>query len=76
MYGTNVGCSCVVRYLPGVKLPTNVVADPDPVRAAEDATLLVFVLPHQFVESLCKNLRGKLHHKAKAISLIKVGTYI
>jgi glycerol-3-phosphate dehydrogenase (NAD+) len=55
-----------------VKLPTNIVADPDPIRAAEDATLLVFVLPHQFVNSLCLKLKGKLHHRAKAISLIKV----
>jgi glycerol-3-phosphate dehydrogenase len=60
------------RYLPGVKLPDNIVADPDPIRTAEDATLLIFVLPHQFVNSLCHKLKGKLHHRAKAISLIKV----
>lgn len=60
-----------VKYLPGVKLPDNIVADPDPIRTAEDATLLIFVLPHQFVNSLCHKLKGKLHHRAKAISLIK-----
>ena len=55
-----------------MKLPDNIVADPDPIRTAEDATLLIFVLPHQFVNSLCHKLKGKLHHRAKAISLIKV----
>lgn len=33
--------------LPGIKLPENVVAVPDLVKAVEGATALVFVLPHQ-----------------------------
>lgn len=36
-----------VKYLPGVKLPENVVATPSAVEAAEGADLLIFVLPHQ-----------------------------
>jgi glycerol-3-phosphate dehydrogenase (NAD+) len=36
-----------VKYLPGIKLPPNVVAVPNVVDAARDATLLVFVIPHQ-----------------------------
>ncbi|KAG5462921.1 MAG: glycerol-3-phosphate dehydrogenase 1-like protein, isoform CRA_b [Olpidium bornovanus] len=36
-----------VKYLPGIKIPDNVVAIPDLVEAARDATLLVFVIPHQ-----------------------------
>lgn len=40
-----------VKYLPGIKLPENIVAVPDAVKAAEGADLLIFVLPHQV--SLC-----------------------
>jgi glycerol-3-phosphate dehydrogenase len=35
------------RYLPGIKLPENIVACPDLVKTCEDATMLVFVVPHQ-----------------------------
>ena len=34
-------------YLPGVKLPENVVAYPSLAEAVTGATLLLFVLPHQ-----------------------------
>ena len=33
--------------------------------------MLVFCTPHQFVESICKQLKGKVNPTAKAISLIK-----
>lgn len=36
-----------VKYLPGVSIPDNVVANPDLVDAVTGASLLVFVLPHQ-----------------------------
>jgi glycerol-3-phosphate dehydrogenase (NAD+) len=36
-----------VKYLPGIKLPDNVLAVDSPVGAAEGADLLIFVLPHQ-----------------------------
>lgn len=36
-----------VKYLPGVKLPENVVACGDLKEASRGATVLVFVLPHQ-----------------------------
>lgn len=35
------------KYLPGIKLPENLVAIPDIAEAVKDATALVFVLPHQ-----------------------------
>jgi hypothetical protein len=35
------------KYLPGVKLPENVVAIPDIGEAVKGATALVFVMPHQ-----------------------------
>lgn len=36
-----------VKYLPGVKLPENIVATASAVEAAKGADLLIFVLPHQ-----------------------------
>lgn len=60
-----------VKYLPGIKLPPNIVAEPDLVAAAKDATLLVFVVPHQFVHGICRSLLGNVHPHARAISLIK-----
>lgn len=35
------------KYLPDVSLPDNVVATPNVEEAAKNATLLIFVLPHQ-----------------------------
>lgn len=60
-----------VKYLPGIKLGKNVVAVPDLERAVEDANMLVFVTPHQFMEGICKRLVGKIRDDAQAISLIK-----
>ncbi|TPX62839.1 hypothetical protein PhCBS80983_g00088 [Powellomyces hirtus] len=60
-----------VKYLPNVKLPDNIVAVPDLLQTVQDATLLVFVIPHQFVKGVCEQLKGKLHPNARAISLIK-----
>ncbi|TVU37036.1 hypothetical protein EJB05_19019 [Eragrostis curvula] len=59
------------KYLPGIKLGSNVIADPDLESAVKDANMLVFVTPHQFVEGICKKLVGKLRPGAEAISLIK-----
>ncbi|XP_077253086.1 NAD-dependent glycerol-3-phosphate dehydrogenase family protein [Tasmannia lanceolata] len=60
-----------VKYLPGIKLGKNVVADPDLEHAVKDATMLVFVTPHQFMEGICKRLVGKIKSDVEAISLIK-----
>ncbi|XP_026466257.1 glycerol-3-phosphate dehydrogenase [NAD(+)], cytoplasmic-like isoform X1 [Ctenocephalides felis] len=60
-----------VKYLPGHKLPTNVIAVPDVVAAAREADILIFVVPHQFVRSLCATLLGKIKPTAVALSLIK-----
>ncbi|KAJ7557760.1 hypothetical protein O6H91_04G008700 [Diphasiastrum complanatum] len=59
------------KYLPGVNLGPNVVADPDIRSAVKDATMLVFVTPHQFIEGICKDLKGKIKPSVKGISLIK-----
>ncbi|CDS06950.1 hypothetical protein LRAMOSA09473 [Lichtheimia ramosa] len=60
-----------VKYLAGVTLPSNVVAIPDVVEACKDATLIVFVLPHQFVRGVCEKMKGHFAPNARAISLIK-----
>ncbi|EFJ07277.1 hypothetical protein SELMODRAFT_451466 [Selaginella moellendorffii] len=60
-----------VKYLPGVKLGSNVVAVPDLLNAVADATMLVFVTPHQFIEGICNRLKGNIRQNAIAISLIK-----
>lgn len=60
-----------VKYLKGFKLPSNVVAVPDVVETAQDADILIFVIPHKFVPGICKPLVGKLKSGAIGISLIK-----
>ncbi len=60
-----------VKYLPGRKLPDNVIAIPDIVTAAADADILVIVIPHQFIERSMAPLKGKLKPSAQGISLVK-----
>jgi len=60
-----------VKYLPGVRLPDNIVADPDIRHVVSGAHVLVFVMPHQFIKSLCKQIQGHVLPGAKAISLVK-----
>jgi glycerol-3-phosphate dehydrogenase (NAD+) len=62
----------LLRYLPGIQLPSNIVACPDVVKSAEGATLLVFVIPHQFVKSTCDKIKHVINPaKTRVISLIK-----
>lgn len=60
-----------VKYLPGIRLPENVIANPDLIAAAKDSTILVFNLPHQFIANVCGQLRGHIVPYARAISCIK-----
>lgn len=48
------------------------VAVPDVVEAAKDADILIFVIPHQFIRTLCATLLGKIKPTAVGVSLIKV----
>merc|ERR1740127_177477 len=59
-----------VKYLPGIKFTENVVADPDLASACTDATLMVFVLPHQFLTRICPKMTG-MQKNCRALSLIK-----
>lgn len=60
-----------VKYLPGIPLPENVVANPSIEDAVTDSTILVFNLPHQFIKGLCKQIQGVILPYARGISCIK-----
>ena len=47
-------------------------AVPDLLDAARDADILVFVVPHQFINRLCDQLAGNIKSSAIGLSLIKV----
>ncbi|EKX33715.1 hypothetical protein GUITHDRAFT_81199 [Guillardia theta CCMP2712] len=59
------------KYMPGQKLPHNVVADPDICSATKDADILIFVLPHQFLNGLCEKIKASVAPGCIGISLIK-----
>ncbi|XP_012683488.2 glycerol-3-phosphate dehydrogenase [NAD(+)], cytoplasmic-like [Clupea harengus] len=60
-----------VKYLPGHKLPKNVVGVPEVVDAVKGADILVFVLPHQFIGKLCDQIKSHVKPGVIGISLIK-----
>jgi glycerol-3-phosphate dehydrogenase (NAD+) len=59
------------KYLPGIRLADTIHAEPDLIKACQDCTVLVFVLPHQFVRGVCDDLAGSIKPSVKAISLVK-----
>jgi glycerol-3-phosphate dehydrogenase (NAD+) len=61
-----------VKYLPNHKIPDNVIAEPDLIKAVKDADMLVFVIPHQYVIKTCEELKGHIKKDAFALTLIKV----
>ena len=60
-----------IKYLPGHTLPTNLVAVPDLEQVVVDASLIVFVIPPQFLERLLPTIKSKLAPNVCAVSLIK-----
>lgn len=48
------------------------VAVPNLQEAVQDADMLVFVIPHQFIHRICDEITGKVPKKARGITLIKV----
>ncbi|KAF2456655.1 NAD-dependent glycerol-3-phosphate dehydrogenase N-terminus-domain-containing protein [Lineolata rhizophorae] len=60
-----------IKYLPDITLPNNVVANPSVEDAVKDATILIFVIPHQFIGRICEQIRGKIIPHARGISCIK-----
>ncbi|KAK1770076.1 glycerol 3-phosphate dehydrogenase [Phialemonium atrogriseum] len=59
------------KYLPGIALPENVVANPSLQDAVRNSTILIFNLPHQFIGNVCKQLKGHILPFARGISCIK-----
>lgn len=60
-----------VKYLPGITLPTNLIANPSLQDAVKDSTILIFNLPHQFIHNVCNQLQGHILPFARGISCIK-----
>ncbi|TRY64934.1 hypothetical protein DNTS_024621 [Danionella cerebrum] len=60
-----------IKYLPGHKLPENVLAVADLLEAAGSADILIFVIPHQFIGRVCETMKGKIKPDALGMSLIK-----
>ncbi|EPR79420.1 NAD-dependent glycerol-3-phosphate dehydrogenase [Spraguea lophii 42_110] len=52
-----------VKYLPGVKLPNNLKAIPEIKDVVENADILIFILPHQFVERSCQEIKKYIKNK-------------
>jgi glycerol-3-phosphate dehydrogenase (NAD+) len=65
-----------IKYLPGIKIPENIIAVPDPIETVKDASVLVFVTPHQYLASLCEKLQPYVNPtKTIGVSLVK-GMYV
>lgn len=60
-----------VKYLPGIRLPTNLHANPSIEDTVKESTLLIFNLPHQFILKTCQQIKGKILPYARGISCIK-----
>lgn len=59
------------KYLPGIKLPENVHAVTDIKKVVESADILVFVVPHQFLDKILEQIEGQVKSTAIGITLIK-----
>ena len=60
-----------VKYLPGITLPENVIANPSLPDACKNSTILIFNLPHQFIHRIAGQLEGHLLPYARGVSCIK-----
>lgn len=60
-----------VKYLPGIKLPKNIIAVPSLLDTVKDANVIIFNIPHQFLPNVSKQLEGHIHPHTRAISCLK-----
>ncbi|KAI9813002.1 MAG: glycerol-3-phosphate dehydrogenase [Thelocarpon impressellum] len=60
-----------IKYLPGIALPHNIVANSSLQEAVKDSSILVFNLPHQFIGGICDQLKGHILPYARGVSCIK-----
>jgi len=60
-----------VIYLPGIPLPENIYACPDIKECVTGATMMVFVIPHNFLAPIVPKMEGAFAEGAIGCSLIK-----
>lgn len=60
-----------IKYLPGIKLPVNLIANPDLQDTVKEASILVFNLPHQFISKTLDQINHQHLPYARGISCIK-----
>ena len=60
-----------VKYLPGIALPKNIIANPSLKDSVKDSTILVFNLPHQFIGGLSDQMKDSIAPYARGVSCIK-----
>ncbi|GAB1310743.1 glycerol-3-phosphate dehydrogenase [Madurella fahalii] len=60
-----------VKYLSGISLPTNIIANPSLLDAVKNSSILIFNLPHEFIGNICKQIKGHILPFARGISCIK-----
>ncbi|MCJ1371763.1 glycerol-3-phosphate dehydrogenase [Loxospora ochrophaea] len=60
-----------VKYLPGIPLPHNLIANPSLQDSVKGSSILVFNLPHQFIGGLCGQMKEHILPYARGISCIK-----
>ncbi|XP_022213911.2 titin [Drosophila obscura] len=64
-------CHENIKYLPGIRLPENLIAVNDLLEAAQNADIIIFATPQHFVRSYCNILAGKVKKNAIALSMVK-----
>jgi glycerol-3-phosphate dehydrogenase (NAD+) len=62
-----------VKYLPNINLPDNITAVPSMLAACVDATLVIFVMPFQFLKPVLPTIKKVISKEphARGVSLIK-----
>lgn len=61
-----------VKYLPGHLIPKNVLAIPNLETLCSDSNVLIFALPHQYLEATLNTMKDHMEGKSlQCVSLIK-----
>ncbi|CCH61624.1 hypothetical protein TBLA_0F00800 [Henningerozyma blattae CBS 6284] len=60
-----------VKYLPKIKLPENLVANPSLEDSVKGADILIFNIPHQFLPNIVNQLKPHVLPSVRAISCLK-----
>ena len=63
-----------VIYLPGIKLPKSIVAQPDIKKCVTGATMLVFVIPHNFLAPIVPKMEASTPNPAPNLTRTRTRT--